>query len=333
MHTTDKVHFYCDPGYLLIGNPEMNCSMSQSSLPYPVCRKLAVSDRRCPPLDKPKYGNVSVYREKESLPLHALYTCDRGFELSQSRSTCVNGTWRPSPPDHCKDIDECASEYSLCKLYSRVQRINISCINTPGSYTCTCPNGYRSTTSFGSRCKDIDECTDSTVKNTCQPPSQCVNTKGSYRCDRPTGGHQMGDNLARNTDCYGLPSLPYKSKTMHRFRSSNQSYFTNGTQVTIGCKPGYRALVQHRAVSVCVTGSWTNVSLQCRPYLCQPACHPKGGICLANNTCKCKDGWHGHRCGCTISCLNGGFCSASRPNKCICTSGFRGRNCEKRKLE
>jgi len=73
----------------------------------------------------------------------------------------VNGTT-------CTDVDECQYENGLCEH---------QCVNTQGSYFCTCPNGYQ----LGGNnhaCKDVNECDN----NPCQPGYVCVNTWGAYHC-------------------------------------------------------------------------------------------------------------------------------------------------------
>lgn len=55
------------------------------------------------------------------------------------------------------------------------------CVNTPGSYECTCPSGYELAADKIS-CRDIDEC--ALPSNTCNGPNDiCTNIRGSYRCN------------------------------------------------------------------------------------------------------------------------------------------------------
>ncbi|KXJ10132.1 Fibrillin-2 [Exaiptasia diaphana] len=76
----------------------------------------------------------------------------------------------------CKrDIDECSADYHMCD-------VNAQCINTEGSYTCTCKSGY---TGDGRRCSDIDEC--SADYHMCDVNAKCINTDGSYTCTCKSG--------------------------------------------------------------------------------------------------------------------------------------------------
>ncbi|XP_061651686.1 complement component C1q receptor [Phyllopteryx taeniolatus] len=77
--------------------------------------------------------------------------CPSGFELEANQH-------------NCSDIDECQRSHA-CSAHV--------CINTPGSYTCACRDGFRM--SRGD-CHDLDEC----VHSKCT--QGCFNTVGSFTC-------------------------------------------------------------------------------------------------------------------------------------------------------
>ena len=52
------------------------------------------------------------------------------------------------------------------------------CINTPGSFECTCPAGYKLDRT-GRKCNDINECQE--LISACQHGT-CVNMEGSFQC-------------------------------------------------------------------------------------------------------------------------------------------------------
>ncbi|XP_007516650.2 uromodulin [Erinaceus europaeus] len=82
----------------------------------------------------------------------------------------------------CVDLDECALQGAHnCSSDS-------NCINTPGSYTCTCLDGFRLTPGLG--CTDVDECAEPGLSD-CHPLATCVNLEGNYSCECPEG--YLGD--------------------------------------------------------------------------------------------------------------------------------------------
>ncbi|XP_049760179.1 uromodulin [Elephas maximus indicus] len=78
----------------------------------------------------------------------------------------------------CVDLDECVTpEANNCSALS-------SCVNTPGSYACVCPAGYRQTPGRG--CVDVDECAEPGLSR-CHALATCVNVEGNYSCVCPAG--------------------------------------------------------------------------------------------------------------------------------------------------
>ncbi|XP_064150989.1 uromodulin [Loxodonta africana] len=78
----------------------------------------------------------------------------------------------------CVDLDECVTpEANNCSALS-------SCVNTPGSYACVCPAGYRLTPGRG--CVDVDECAEPGLSR-CHALATCVNVEGNYSCVCPAG--------------------------------------------------------------------------------------------------------------------------------------------------
>ncbi|XP_022407939.1 uromodulin [Delphinapterus leucas] len=88
----------------------------------------------------------------------------------------------------CEDLDECATPGTHnCSAPS-------SCVNTPGSYTCVCPEGFRLSSELG--CTDVDECAEPGLSH-CHTLASCVNSEGNYSCVCPAG--YWGDG--RHCEC------------------------------------------------------------------------------------------------------------------------------------
>uniref|UniRef100_A0A7N5P504 EGF-like module receptor 1 n=1 Tax=Ailuropoda melanoleuca TaxID=9646 RepID=A0A7N5P504_AILME len=95
--------------------------------------------------------------------------------LGRYKCSCVPGFSSPTGNDwvlgmpgrfSCTDINECLST-GVCPEHAE-------CINSLGSYSCSCQVGF---ISHNSVCKDIDECL-----HMCPSNATCTNTPGSYFC-------------------------------------------------------------------------------------------------------------------------------------------------------
>ncbi|PWA16568.1 hypothetical protein CCH79_00004324 [Gambusia affinis] len=90
--------------------------------------------------------------------------CPSGFRLSENQR-------------NCSDVDECLSQ--ACD--------SGSCVNTPGSYSCVCGDGFHLTDGECTRVKDCDGLV-------CE--HGCVNTGGSFSCFCQEGFRVSGDGLS-----------------------------------------------------------------------------------------------------------------------------------------
>ena len=79
------------------------------------------------------------------------------------------------------DINECLLEKTKCSS-------NAQCINTQGSYSCKCHDGYEGD---GETCYDKNECTND-YRNPCSFNEVCRNTDGSYTCSCKLGFREDG---------------------------------------------------------------------------------------------------------------------------------------------
>ncbi|CAG5131826.1 unnamed protein product, partial [Candidula unifasciata] len=74
-----------------------------------------------------------------------------------------------------------------------------TCVNTPGSYYCTCNSGYLQT--GPTSCQDINECANSNLSN-CDTNAHCENLDGAYRCICNRGFQGDGHSCAPVGECF-----------------------------------------------------------------------------------------------------------------------------------
>ncbi|XP_068103358.1 uromodulin-like [Hyperolius riggenbachi] len=99
---------------------------------------------------------------------------------------------------YCEDINECQNDSNnICYPYTCGK-----CVNTIGSYYCTCYSGSMLTNDYG--CVDIDECANSSL-NDCSPLAICTNYQRFYTCTCSYGYYGDGRHCEVNECQQGTP--------------------------------------------------------------------------------------------------------------------------------
>ncbi|KAM4677471.1 adhesion G protein-coupled receptor E5 isoform 2-T2 [Discoglossus pictus] len=111
----------------------------------------------------------------KNLPGGYYCECQKGFRTEHNKTVHC-----PEETQNCTDIDECKETPSICGNYG-------ICKNTPGTYTCTCQNGFRKRLQGHPKdiCIDIDECKE--TPSICGNYGICKNTPGTYTCTCQNG--------------------------------------------------------------------------------------------------------------------------------------------------
>ncbi|CAL8078975.1 unnamed protein product [Calicophoron daubneyi] len=129
-----------------------------------------------------------IWDPRLQLCVKTITACPVGMYMSIKTQKCVNRTSEQEscPPGYayndssssCEDIDEC--KVGLPDGTAVCKGEDLRCINQPGTYSCSCQEGYNMATD--GTCVDINEC-DLPV-NPCKNGQQCRNIIGSYQCIR-----------------------------------------------------------------------------------------------------------------------------------------------------
>ena len=112
----------------------------------------------------------------------------------------------------CYDIDECRhASLNICPE-------NSNCVNTDGSYTCVCHDGFVYNDNFLG-CSNINECQNG---DSCEIESGaiCADTYGSFECSCPSnmqGTGYVGDPCHSPNNCNELDAIVINMKSKSRF--------------------------------------------------------------------------------------------------------------------
>ncbi|CAB1332923.1 unnamed protein product, partial [Coregonus sp. 'balchen'] len=192
-----------------------------------------------------------------------------------------------------RDVDECVLNLHDCQPSQQ-------CVNTVGTYSCQCPDGY---SKIGIECVDIDECR----YRYCQ--HRCVNVPGSFSCECEPGFQLAGNNRS----CVDVNECELAAPCQQR------CYNTYGTFLC-RCEQGYELGPDRHSCNDVDECSYSS-------SMCQFQCVNDPGRFSYVNECETDI----HQCGEGQTCINihGGYqCTDSNrcqepyvqgsDNRCVC---------------
>nr|XP_046173883.1 EGF-containing fibulin-like extracellular matrix protein 2 isoform X1 [Oncorhynchus gorbuscha] len=170
-----------------------------------------------------------------------------------SLTECTDGYEWDVGSQHCKDMDECVLDLHDCQPSQQ-------CVNTVGTYSCQCPDGY---SKIGIECLDIDECR----YRYCQ--HRCVNVPGSFSCECEPGFQLAGNNHS----CVDVNECEMGAPC------EQKCYNTYGTFLC-RCEPGYELGPDGHSCNDVDECSYSS-------YMCQFQCVNDPG----RFSCTCPEGY------------------------------------------
>ncbi|XP_076459739.1 uncharacterized protein LOC143292928 [Babylonia areolata] len=308
-----SVRCFCDQGYILDPSDNRLC-IDRDECQEGVCSQecqnfqgsfmcscypgysMSSDQRTCIPCTGLQYGQNCRKR------------CDcsgRGIDCRPVKGCVCQDGWSGQ---HCLvDVDECAQTPDLC-AQDKV------CVNTQGSYRCTCAGGY--VENEQGQCEDIDECSEEYTPRPCNEElKQCDNLQGSYRCTCQKGYKDVDGNCIDIDEC----SSSQSHSCQHLCDNVPGSY-------TCRCHFGFhldadRKSCMKEEVDVCAQFEGFNCSHDCTLNLqYQAECVCRSGYILGTDLKTCLDV---DECSLgTSGCGEGSVCeNLPGSYRCVCPAG------------
>ncbi|XP_052236237.1 uncharacterized protein LOC127848005 isoform X4 [Dreissena polymorpha] len=240
-------------------------------------------------------------RNCTSLPSNKTYLC----------SPCPNGYAAEPGTNDCIDMNECNSS-NPC---------DHTCLNTEGSYSCDCEQGFRVDANNKHKCIDINECNEASHNCT----QICKNTIGSFFCRC-----QLGFTFdMSNWTCVPDDSDPCANSTLNCTQTAGCTFDTNNA-TTCFCDAGFIFnKISHQCQDV----------NECSQHICAQDCTNTIGSfqcsCIAGyqliNKVSCElcevPNW-GLNCSQTCDCTGRGAERCDPVRGCVCSNGWTGSSCD-----
>ncbi|XP_060570647.1 fibrillin-2-like isoform X2 [Ruditapes philippinarum] len=251
--------------------------------------------------------------ERECITLSASEQLSKG--KSYTCADCPEGyvkDMEDSDIDECIDVDECSEKTTECEHI---------CVNTEGSFECSCYTGYRVSTRNTSKCNDVNECEE--ALDNCS--HLCVNNPGGFSC-QCHDGYKLQDDGSTCTADRGVCN------------NSSESKCANTGGCTLEAN-GIAKCFCDRGLELDANGVACNDIDECAQNVCPQLCTNNHG----NFTCSCFTGYYlngltnceacaatrwGENCEKECVCTGRGAQICDPVKGCLCDPGWEGDTCD-----
>ncbi|XP_060576563.1 fibrillin-1-like isoform X2 [Ruditapes philippinarum] len=214
--------------------------------------------------------------------------------------------------DECIDVDECSEKTTYCEHI---------CVNTEGSFECSCYTGYRVIARNISKCNDINECEE--ALDNCS--HLCVNNPGGFSC-QCHDGYKLQDDGSTCVADTGVCNTSSESKCAD----------TGGCTLEAN---GIAKCFCDRGWELDANGVACNDIDECAQNVCAQLCTNNHG----NFTCSCFTGYYlngltnceacaatqwGENCEKECVCTGRGAQICDPVKGCLCDPGWEGDTCD-----
>ncbi|WAR23702.1 MLP-like protein [Mya arenaria] len=246
--------------------------------------------------------------------------CEPGYELGIDQQTCIgceckNG-WTGTS---CEiDLNECETDHHDCDKYNDTSR---TCVNTPGSFSCACRNGYHT---VGGLIK-CAECESGFYGFECQSTCPCNQTNtvscnsisGNCTCMQGWTNEYCDENVNECvSDTYTCPE-------------NSDCIDTDGNYIC-RCRTGYLKTGDNKCTNIDECLDTSVCDQNCVNFIGGYNCSCEHGFTLAddNKTCSECESWrYGENCTESCDCDNARSCDRAT-GECDCKQGWTSAKCD-----
>ncbi|XP_010081196.1 PREDICTED: complement receptor type 1-like [Pterocles gutturalis] len=264
-----SVSYACDPGYVLVGEAELNCTSSGAwSVPAPRCE-----GRLCPSLPAIDHGQHDGEDVKEFIPGRSVnYSCDPGYSLigKPTLYCTVNGTWS-IPYPRCEDGCGAPPNLTFAELTEEYKNLTEFPVGDTVQYSCR--PGYMRHPGVPPTLTCLKNHTWSEALAFCESTGWLDSLIGDARfSEQMLHGVVFFPSVREMSQVWGdAVKLLHCSKPAQIAHGSlhgpPKAFFTPGSSVNYICEPGF-SLIGTGSIHCTQSGAWSHPPPVCQAVKC-----------------------------------------------------------------